>query len=145
MRFSEARRHRVVSTTSAVTVGRVDGFVVDAPNARVLALKLKKTPGDADLLRWSELTAFGRDAVTVPDDGVFTGAEGELATLADSDHEILGKLVLTDTGVAVGKLEDVDFDVSDGTVTTLITERSEVPGSTMIAIGGYAVMVRAQR
>lgn len=144
MRFTEARKQKVVSTSSATTVGRVDGFVVDAPAAKVLALKLKKTSGDGDLLRWSDLTAFGRDAVTVPDDGVFTTAEGELATLADKHHDVLGKLVLTDSGLELGEVEDVDFDLSDGTVLTVLTDRQEIPGSRLLAVGSYAVMVRAE-
>lgn len=142
MRFSEARKQKVVSTSSATTVGRVDGFVVDATAGRVVALLLKKTPGDGDLLRWADLTAFGRDAVTVPGAESLTSATGDLAVLADSHHDVVGKLVLTDAGVAVGKVVDVDFDLTDGTVLTLITDRDEIPGTSMLAIGSYALMVR---
>ena len=142
MRFSEARKQKVVSTASATTVGRVDGFVVDAAVGRVVALLLKKTPGDADLLRWADLTAFGRDAVTVPGPEAFTTASGDLAVLADKHHDVIGKGVLTDAGVAVGKVVDVDFDLTDGTVLTLITDRDEIPGTSLISLGTYALMVR---
>lgn len=145
MRFSEARKQKVVSTSSATTVGRVDGFVVDASAARVVALLLKKTPGDADLLRWADLTAFGRDAVTVPGAESLTSAAGDLAVLADKHHDVVGKLVLTDAGVAVGKVVDVDFDLTDGTVLTLITDRDEIPGASMLGLGSYALMVRTTR
>ncbi len=142
MRFSEAQKQKVVSTSSATTVGRVDGFVVDPVTSRVVALKLKKTPGDADLLAWSALTSFGTDAVTVPDEGVFTSADGEFAELADSDHDVMGKLVLTRTGVELGTVEDVEFDTTDGTVRTVITGRTEIPGAAMTGLGTYALMVR---
>lgn len=142
MRFSEAAKQKVVSTSSATTVGRVDGFVVDPANARVVALKLKKTPGDADLLRWSELTSFGRDAVTVPGEQVFTTPDGNLARMADKDHDLMGKLVLTRTGVELGTVSDVDFDPADGTVRSVITDRTEIPGSAMTGLGTYALMVR---
>lgn len=143
MRFSEARKQKVVSTTSATTIGRVEGFVVDAPRAQVVALALKKTPGDADLLPWAQLKSFGRDAVTVPDESVLVSASGDLAVLADKHHEILGKRVLTDTGVDAGQVKDVDFDAATGAVLTLITDRSEVPGSAMLGLGTYALMVRS--
>lgn len=145
MRFSEAHRHKVVSTSSAVTIGRVDGFVVDPRTARVVALRLKKTPGDAELLRWSDLTAFGRDAVTVPGPEALVTADAELTTLADKHHDVLGKRVLTDTGVSVGTVQDVEFDLTDGTVRTLLTDVDEIPGTAMTGLGTYALMVRAAR
>ena len=64
MRFSEAKGHKVVSTDSAETVGKVAGFVVDPRSASVVALSLKKTGDHGTTLPWTGITAFGPDAVT---------------------------------------------------------------------------------
>ena len=64
MRFSEAKGRKVVSTATAETVGRVDGFVVDPRSRTVLALKVKKA-ASGDVLPWRQVESFGTDAVTV--------------------------------------------------------------------------------
>ncbi len=145
MRFSEAKGQKVLSTSDAATVGKVARFVV-APTpapARVAALVLRKTPGEGDVLPWAGLTAFGRDAVTVPSAAVFVSPDGELATLADKDHQILGRRVLDDSGTDLGKVADVDFDVRTGELTTVVTDRTEIPGSAVVGLGSYALVVRA--
>lgn len=143
MRFSEAKGQKVVSTSEAVTVAKVDGFVVVPGPGRVLALKLKKTPAEGELLRWSSLTAFGRDAVTVPSGSVIEVGDPELTALADKHRDVIGRRVLDDTGTDQGKVVDVDFDLQTGDITTVITDRTEIPGSTVIGLGSYALVVRA--
>ena len=67
MRFSEAVGRQVVSTSTAQTVGRVDEFVVDSRRRAVVALSLRRTEG-GDTLLWTDIVAFGADAVTVASD-----------------------------------------------------------------------------
>lgn len=145
MRFSEAKGQKVLSTSGAATVGKVSRFVVapTPPPARVAALVLRKTPGDADVLPWSGLTAFGRDAVTVESAASFVQADGHLAVLADKDHQVLGRRVLDDSGTDLGKVVDVDFDLRTGELTTVLTDRTEIPGSAVVGLGSYALVVRA--
>jgi hypothetical protein len=57
MRFTEATGRKIVSTSTAATVGKVSGFVVDPAVSSVVALQLKAYSGE--VLRWSDLTAFG--------------------------------------------------------------------------------------
>ena len=143
MRLTEAKGRRVLSTSAADTVGRVDGFVVVPGPGRILALRLKKTPGEGSLLRWSALTAFGADAVTVPDADVIETGDSELRALADKHRDLLGTLVLDDRGAGYGSVRDADIDPADGSITTLITDGGELPGERMIGLGTYAVVVRA--
>lgn len=142
MRFSEAAGHRVVSTSSATTVGKVDALVVDPASRQVVALTLKKTEGAGDLLLWSALTAFGRDAVTVQDPDAFTNAEGHVADLLGKDHQLGGKRVLTEGGDDVGRVEDVEFDAGSGAITALLTRTEEIDGARLLGVGSYAVVVR---
>lgn len=143
MRFSEAKGQKVISTTGATTVGKVNDLVVDARAARIVGLTLKKTEGDGDTLTWQNMKSFGRDAVTVESADLITEAEGELAVLSDKHHRILGKLVLSEHGDELGSVKDVDFDPDNGWIRALITDTDEVAGERMLGLGTYALVVRA--
>ncbi len=143
MRFSEAKGHKVVSTSTASTVGKVKGFVVDPATGSVHALRLRKTE-DGTVLRWSAMTAFGVDAVTVPDAAVIVEDDESVTALTGKDHDVLGKRVLTSAGDELGEVRDVDFDLETGAITALVLKGADdVEGSRLIGVGGYAVVVRA--
>lgn len=142
MRFSEGRGHPVVGTETADTVGKVQRFVVDASQARVVALVLKKTPDKADVLRWADVITFGPDAVTVPSAGLLVEPDGELARLTNKKRSLLGQRVLTDAGDDIGKVDDVDFDPADGSIRHLLTSGGEVDAARLLGLGSYALMVR---
>lgn len=142
MLASDAKGMSVVSTATAETVGKVHEVVVDPTVRRVVALRLRKTPGDADLLAWADIKAFGADAVTVPQASVLQSPASQLAVLGDKHHAVLGKRVLTESGDALGEVEDVEFDPADGSVISLRTPGVKVAGSRLVSIGSYAAVVR---
>ncbi|MGH3836981.1 MAG: PRC-barrel domain-containing protein [Pseudonocardiaceae bacterium] len=142
MLFSQARKREVVNTTTATRVARVDGFVVLPGPARVALLRLSKVSGAGTLLAWDDLQGFGPDAVTVATDAVIRPARDALEQRAeDNDLEILGKRVLTERGMELSTVTDVDFDPETGAVTTLITKTETIAGDRLIGLGGYAVVV----
>ena len=144
MRFSEAKGHKVVSTSTAATVGKVKGFVVDPATRSVHALRLRKTE-DGKVLLWSAMTAFGADAVTVADAGAIVEDAESVTALTGKEHDVLGKRVLTSAGDQLGEVHDVDFDPETGTISALVLkDADDVEGARLIGIGGYAVVVRAQ-
>ena len=143
MRISEANGRKVVSTSTAATVGKVQDFVIDAPAGKVVALLLKKTEGDADTLLWPAIASFGADAVTVPDASAVTTADGRVKALQDKRYGLHGKRVLSKTGEDLGVVKDIDFDPADGTVRALLTSQQELPGSRLVDVGSYAVIVEA--
>ncbi len=144
MRFSEASGHKIVSTSTAATVGKIDEFVIDPSGPSVVAFGVKKTES-GDTLRWSDMTAFGADAVTVDDPAKITDGGGDdLAPLLGKSNHVLKKLVLTTAGDELGKVKDVDFDPSSGSVTALILDSGEVSGKRVVGIGSYAVVVEAE-
>ncbi len=145
MRFSEAKNHRVMSVGDATTVGRVRRFGVDPATASIAGLKLRKTPGEGDTLAWSDLEAFGRDAVTIGSADRITRASGHLERLLAKDHAVLGKRVLSVAGVDLGAVQDVDFDMASGAVLTVITDRHEIPGTSIVGLGTYALVVDPAR
>lgn len=142
--FSEAKGHKVVSSGTADTVGKVKGFVVDPVSRSVLALRLKKTDG-GDILCWRDLTAFGADAVTVTGADKIVESDEGVTALTGKQHEVLGKRVLSSWGDELGEVADVDFDPETGLVAALaIKGNDDVVGSRLIGIGEYAVVVRAE-
>jgi len=142
MLFSEAVGRKVVSTSSAATVGHVGSFVIDPVAQRVAALSLKKTPVPGDLLPWSGITAFGVDAVTVGSEDHIIEEQGQLAELNNKAHAILKKRILTTSGLQVGTVTDVDFDPADGRILGILTEDQPIDGRALLGVGSYAVVVR---
>lgn len=142
MLFSQARKNDVVNTTTATRVARVQGFVVRPGPPRVALLRLGKVSGTGTLLAWDDVQGFGPDAVTVTDDAALRSAQDNLEQRAeDNELEILGKRVLTERGMELGTVTDVDFDPETGAVTTLITTAEAIAGDRLIGLGGYAVVV----
>ncbi len=143
MRFSEAKRRPVVSIASADTVGRLNDFIVDPAARRVAGLKLKATPGNGDLLPWANIKGFGVDAITVADLDAIVLADDNLSALGDKHHAPLNKRVLTQAGFELGALQDIDFDPDTGELVALILADGDVEGARLVAVGSYAVIVRA--
>jgi sporulation protein YlmC with PRC-barrel domain len=143
MLFSEAVGQRVVSTTSAATVGHVGSLVIDAAAQRVVALSLKKTPVTGSLLPWTDITAFGADAVTVASESQIIEEQGQYAELNSKAHVILKKRILNTAGLQVGTVRDVDFDPADGRILGILTDDQPIDGRALLGVGSYAVVVRA--
>ena len=149
MLFSQAKGHKVVSSSTAATVGKVSSFVVSPVTRSVVAVKLKKTES-GDFLRWSDLAAFGEDAVTVSEASRIGDGGPDVQALAGKAHAILGKRVLTSGGDELGKVHDVDFDPATGALTTLLLTTAvkgqtvDVEASRLLGIGSYAVVVREE-
>lgn len=143
MRFSETKNHPVMSTTEAITVGKLAGYVIDPGNSSIAGILLKKTEVDGNALPWASLKAFGRDAITVESSEVITVVDGRLAELSGKKLDIMGKRVLTDAGVELGNVVDVDFDAATGSITAVLTDTEEIAGSRLIGLGTYALVVAA--
>lgn len=143
--FSEARKRPVVATSTAGTVGRVERFVVLAEPARVGALGLAKVDGSGWLVPWSDLTAFGPDAVTVPAPEVIREPRDDAeARVADKDLDLVGKLALSESGAGLGTVKDADFDPQTGNLITVMTDNQEIAGDRLIGLGSYAAVFRRQ-
>lgn len=143
MRFSDAKGHKVVDKSTATTVGQVRGFLVDPRSRSVAALRLKKTD-QGDVLRWSDLTAFGVDAITIGDSAAITELDDELEAFRGKRRRLLKKRVLTTGGDELGEVADVEFDPDTGTLTTILLQDGEVAADRLVGIGSYAVVVQEQ-
>lgn len=143
MRFSDAKGHEVVDKSTASTAGQVRGFLVDPASRSVAALRLKKTDR-GNVLRWSDVDAFGVDAVTIGDSAAITELDDELQAFRGKRRRLLKKRVLTTGGDELGEVADVEFDPGTGTLTTILLLDGEVAADRLVGIGSYAVVVQEQ-
>lgn len=141
MLFSEAKGRKIVSTSTAETVGKVSDFVVDPASQSVLAVRVKKATS-GDTLRWDKLTAFGSDAVTVGAADLVTEPDAAVEALSGKHHQVVGRRVLSAAGDELGEVEDVEFDADTGRITTLLLDQGSVEGSRLVGVGSYAVVVK---
>jgi hypothetical protein len=104
MRFKEADGRKVVSADCAESIGRIEAYVIDTGGRSVSAFRLAKAKGDATFVSWED-AQFGPDAVVVPSsDRIRTARDEEEARAASKDLQPVGKLVLDESGTALGKV-----------------------------------------
>lgn len=142
MLFTQATGRKVVSTSTAETVGQIADFVVDPQSHTVVALTVKKAD-HGDTILWSQISAFGSDAVTVTGAETIIDANSAVAELAGKDRRLLGKRVLTSAGEDLGAVTDVEFDPDSGAIAALTLAGGPVQGNRLIGIGSYAAVVHA--
>lgn len=143
MLFSQANGRPIMSVGSATTLGNVSGFIVDARNAQILALRLSHSSSPDVVVHWDDVQSFGPDAVTVADDSAASPPQGRTQAQADNRFELLNKRVLGDDGNEAGTLTDIDFDPDSGRVLAVMTSTGRIGGERLRGCGSYAVMVRA--
>ncbi len=142
MRASEVTNHPVLDVSSAVTVGRIDDVVVDPTNHQVLGFVLAKTASKATWLAWDRMKALGRDAATIESTDALAEPP-EHAPPGLRKGKALGGRVLSDQGLELGALTDVEFDDESGVVHALHVDSGRVlPGATMRGVGTYATVVK---
>ena len=140
MRIRESRRRPVVNTSTAETVGHVDGFLIEAEAARITGLRVD-IDGSMSILPWDRLAAFGPDAVTVADAEVFRApADPSEQRRSDPALDPIGKLAVEETGNGLGTVADVDFDPTSGALRAILTDIYELPADKLMGLGGYAMV-----
>jgi uncharacterized protein YrrD len=138
--FSAARHRDVLSAADGECVGRLDRFVVHPTEQRVGSIRLDKVPDMHRYLSWHNIEDFG-DVVTVADGNVLRLPDGPREERIRRDYGMVTKIVLTDTGHELGRITDVAFDPTDGSVTALVLEDGTVAGDRVRGIGPHAVVV----
>lgn len=140
MRIAEARRRPVVDTSTAQTVGHVDGFLIEPESARITGLRVTADKSTS-ILPWEELAAFGPDAVTIADVNVLRAPSdpGEQHR-SDPALDPIGKPAIEETGNGLGTIADVDFDPNSGALRAVITDAYELPADKMVGLGSYAMV-----
>jgi sporulation protein YlmC with PRC-barrel domain len=143
MKFTEIQRREVVDLETAKVIGHVDDAILDANAQLLMGFTLRKTPGKSDWLAWSNIKAIGADAITVESIGaLMEQPEGKGRLLLGDD--VIGGRVLTDAGVAMSPLADLEFDATNGQVSQIIlADSTEIAGTALVGAGTFATVIHA--
>jgi uncharacterized protein YrrD len=134
MHLSELRGRRVVSRSSAETLGEVSDVLLSPQPWSVSALVLGKGR-KAQAVGWAQIVGVGPDAVVVT---------GDDAASEQTDRSPMGRLALSELGNAAGAVTDVEFDETSGALISLATETVLIEGDRLLADGPYALIIAAR-
>lgn len=133
---------RVVAVDTAEDIGTVKAFVLDQTGRRITQLHVAGGRRSAQLVNWSDLTAFGSDAVMVASQRAVTDSVQERADEMVRGHvEAIGARVLDTGGFERGTVTDIEFDPDDGTVLAAVGVDTRWPGDSIRALGSYALII----
>ena len=142
MRLGDVAKHPVLDLSTATTLGQLGQAVVDAPGRRLAGFTLRKATDRGDWLAWERLTAFGPDAATVADPSAIGAPSEAERTLIEATRSMLKRRVLTERGVELAQLVDVDFDPDSGALEQLVlADGSTLPAERLLGVGRYATVV----
>ena len=140
MRITEARKRPVVDTSTAETVGRVEGFLIEAEAARITGLRIDGD-GSGTVLPWEAVGGFGPDAVTIAGSDAVRAPRGAAEERqSDPDLDPIGKPAIEESGNGLGTVIDVDFDPDSGALRAVITDVYELPAAKLLGLGSFAMV-----
>jgi sporulation protein YlmC with PRC-barrel domain len=145
MRWSQARKRKLVDRSSAGTIGKVTGIIVDPGSRSISALIVDGTDAGT-VISWGDAGGFGPDAVTVPSTDALRLPQGDRERLTvDGTLDPIGKPVFDELGDHLGKLRDLTFDGQTGALEELLLGKDADPiaGGRLVGIGSHSVVVRA--
>jgi uncharacterized protein YrrD len=138
MHLSQLRGRRVISRTSAESLGEVSDALLATKPPAIAALQVGKGR-KAGTIAWANIVGIGPDAVVVSDDEAAQGARQPA-----EGRSPMGRLVLSELGNSAGPVTDVEFDETTGTLISLATEAALIEGDRLLADGPYAIVVSAR-
>jgi len=139
VRLRDLRGLPVIAVDDASELGHVAGVVVEPSTATVVAYTI--APGG--VVPFGSAASTGTDAVMVPNPSVVREAATPTERrAAEHDLQLLGQLVLTDHGDALGPLVDLQIDVETGRVLGLALADRMLAGDDLVGVGTFTVVVR---
>ena len=142
IRLSQLKGQRILTRDSAAQLGSVRRLLLDPAAGIIVAAELEGVIGDATMLDWSSVASIGPDAVMVESAGVVREPESEAEKrLAGGELDLDGKLVLNEAGDALGLLEDLEFDETDGRLASIHVPGHALPVRRLVAVGPDAIIV----
>lgn len=141
--FAAAKGRKVLSRASAEELGHVDHLVIDDTHREVATVVV--TRGRKSMLaRWEDFTGFGPDAAILADEAALHAPESERdVAAADGQRELVGKRALSETGNAIGTVDDVTFDPESGQVEALVISGRHIEPAALLGAGSYAAVLAA--
>ncbi len=144
MRMSGAVGKPVIVRSSGAIVGIVDHAGLDEQARRVSGLALRETISGAEWMRWSEVA-------TVASDAVYVSSEPVVRSLTAEEEKRMGVAVrpedlsvVSDRGIRMGSVADIDFAADTGSVQSLILlDGLTISAATVLSAENDVLTVRA--
>ncbi|WP_367039459.1 PRC-barrel domain-containing protein [Streptomyces sp. Je 1-332] len=143
MLLSQVLGHPVISAEDARPAGQVAGIGIDPRTRRITELYLRDAKNGGDSVPWSHVRGMGPDAVIIDTDATAATETGSGGSHSRAHKRLLGKPVLTEYGEDAGTLTEVTFDPETGGIGDLYVGREQVPGSRLLGLGSYALVLGA--
>lgn len=144
IRLSQVKGRRVIARDNAQVVGSVRRIHVDAATSRVVGLELEGTLDRATIVEWPAVVAIEQDALLIDNAGDRREPlEATEQGFVGGQLDLEGKLVLRDSGEALGRLEDIAYDEKSGRVIELVVPGQLIPIERIVALGSYALIIPA--
>lgn len=140
----------VVGLDEASIVGSVRDLIVDDETGSVAALVVDVDAYQCKVVPYTAVRSVGMDAVVISSsaDAVLVGEAPKLAELAQKDIQLVGCLVLTNTGHALGVIDGFLVDDASGRITELQVEPEEeesgpfrIPADSLLKVGDDIVII----
>lgn len=142
IRLTQLTGQRVLTRDGAQQLGSIRRLLLDPPSNAVVSAELEGGVGDATIIDWQSVASIGPDAVMVESAEVVRGPRSEAEQRLAAGHlDLAGKQVLDDGGDALGPLEDLEFDETNGRLARLHVTGHALPLERLIAVGPDAVIV----
>lgn len=142
MLLSQVLGHPVISAEDARPAGEVAGLRIDPRTCRISELYLRDAKSGSDSVPWTDVRGVGPDAVII-DTGAAATEPDRSGSHSRAHKRLLGKRVLTEFGEDIGTLTEVTFDPDTGMVGDLYIGHEQVPGSRLVGLGPYALVLGA--
>jgi sporulation protein YlmC with PRC-barrel domain len=145
MRWNSLRGTTVVDSGDATSLGTIAAAVMSFDgSATIEAFVVDGSDNGRVVLPFAAVSEFGRDAVTVDGRSSFRSPEDDPEREAVfGAHRVIGKRVITDTGVDMGTASDLVFDTSSGACERIILADDDIPAGRLLGVGRFAVIVAA--
>lgn len=137
MRWTDILGRDVIDTTTAESVGSIDGLVADPATSSVAAIVV-----GGRTISWSDSAGIGVDALTLRHADLLGEPSSDLErSTLEGAGDPLGKRMITEDGVAIGTLDDLEVDPESGDIGRLHFDDDDIKGSRLVGIGSYAVVI----
>ncbi|MGF7237337.1 MAG: PRC-barrel domain-containing protein [Frankia sp.] len=139
--LTELTGRTVVSRSSADPLGTLRTVVIDGPRHAIVALQIGKGR-KSRFVELRDLRAVGPDAIVVDDESLVHPPAGPAQeATAKGRLDVLGATAFTSTGVALGPVTDLQLDLDQGLISSVITGESEIDGEAILGFGTFALVV----
>lgn len=144
MRWNSLRGVTVVDSNDATSLGSIVAPVMSFDGSAMIEAFVVDGSDGGRVLPFASVSEFGPDAVTVDDRSSFRSPQDDPereATLGA--HRVVGKRVISDTGVDLGTAADLVFNTTSGACERIILDDDDIPAGRLLGVGSFAVIVAA--